>query len=188
MTTARERILESAWELLTARGAAATSMDEVIAAAGVAKQTLYNHFPTKDRLVSATLAAGAERFQAAFVEGVRAEAEDPAERLLAGFGVVKRVMAAGGYPGCTFLGAATEDRSVGGEASELVRLHEASIRGVFEGWAEAAGLAEPGGVAAQLLVLLNGALATSMVERDGGAFDAAASAARAVIAAAGGRR
>ncbi|MEO0586402.1 MAG: TetR/AcrR family transcriptional regulator [Planctomycetota bacterium] len=181
MSAARERVLEAAWGLLTERGASAMSMDDVIEAAGVAKQTLYNHFPTKDRLISATLAVGAERFQRALVEAVRAEADEPAERLVAAFGVAWRMMAAGGFPGCTFVGAAVEDRGEGGEASELVRLHKAAVRGLFEGWAEAAGLGEPGVVAARLMVLLNGALMTSLIERDGAAFEHAAAMARGVV-------
>jgi AcrR family transcriptional regulator len=48
---ARERILESAYELFSHRGVRAVGIEEVIERAAVAKATLYRHFPSKDELV-----------------------------------------------------------------------------------------------------------------------------------------
>jgi len=47
---ARERILASAYELFSKRGIRAVGTEEVLAKAGVAKSTLYRHFPSKKRL------------------------------------------------------------------------------------------------------------------------------------------
>ena len=49
----REAILEVATELFLTRGYAGTSMDEVAAAAGVSKQTVYKHFGGKESLFRA---------------------------------------------------------------------------------------------------------------------------------------
>jgi AcrR family transcriptional regulator len=46
-------ILDSAYELITERGAERASMDEIAARAGVSKATLYQHFKSKDELVVA---------------------------------------------------------------------------------------------------------------------------------------
>ena len=48
---ARERILESAYELFSRHGLRAVGIDEVIDRASVAKATLYRHFASKDELV-----------------------------------------------------------------------------------------------------------------------------------------
>jgi AcrR family transcriptional regulator len=52
---ARERIVDTAYELFSRRGVRAVGVDEVIKRAGVAKATLNRHFPSKDDLVVAFL-------------------------------------------------------------------------------------------------------------------------------------
>lgn len=51
----RQQILDSAAELFLANGYAATSMDAVVAHAGVSKQTAYRYFPSKTGLLGAVL-------------------------------------------------------------------------------------------------------------------------------------
>ena len=53
--SARERILETAERLFYAEGIRAVGVDRIIAEAGVAKMTLYNHFASKDDLILAAL-------------------------------------------------------------------------------------------------------------------------------------
>jgi AcrR family transcriptional regulator len=69
---ARQRIIEAASALFIEKGARAVSMDEVAAAAGVARRTLFNYFESKDELLYATAAP------------VLAEAIDLASARLAG--------------------------------------------------------------------------------------------------------
>ena len=52
---ARERILETASRLFYAHGSRGVGIDTVVAESGVAKATLYKHFPRKDGLVLAYL-------------------------------------------------------------------------------------------------------------------------------------
>ena len=51
----RERLLDTAYELFSRRGIRGVGVEEVIEHAGVAKATLYRHFPSKDALVLAFL-------------------------------------------------------------------------------------------------------------------------------------
>ena len=44
---ARDRILDSAYDLFSRRGIRAVGIEEVIERAAVAKATLYRHFPSK---------------------------------------------------------------------------------------------------------------------------------------------
>ena len=47
--------MDSSYELFSQRGIQAVGVDELIEKAGVAKATLYRHFPSKDDLVLAFL-------------------------------------------------------------------------------------------------------------------------------------
>jgi AcrR family transcriptional regulator len=53
--TARQRILDAAYELFARRGIRDVGVDELIQKSGVAKATFYNHFKSKDEVVLAWL-------------------------------------------------------------------------------------------------------------------------------------
>src|SRR5260370_9093919 len=88
LVTARERILTTAYRLFTRRGIRAVGNDEVIAVSGVAKATLYRHFPSKNDLVLAVLQRREELWTLGLVEQQsRLRGETPEEQLLAIFDV-----------------------------------------------------------------------------------------------------
>src|SRR3954447_601704 len=58
-----ELILETAEEILSKKGYHATSMDEIAAQTGVAKGTLYQHFPTKEDLFFALIEQALAQFE-----------------------------------------------------------------------------------------------------------------------------
>ncbi len=81
---ARERILESAYELFSRHGIRAVGIDAIVERSGVARMTLYRHFASKDALVLAFLERREQRW---VIEWFRREVErratDPVARLLA---------------------------------------------------------------------------------------------------------
>ena len=80
---ARDRILETAYELFARHGIQAIGVDEIIRRAGVAKATFYHHFPSKDALVLEFLNLREERWTVAWIEEeARHRADTPEERLL----------------------------------------------------------------------------------------------------------
>jgi TetR/AcrR family transcriptional regulator, ethionamide resistance regulator len=78
----RERLLDAASAVIAEKGPDATSIEEIVAAAGVSRGTFYNYFPTTDDLVHALNARTAEAFLAPMRELV-ARLDDPAMRLSA---------------------------------------------------------------------------------------------------------
>jgi AcrR family transcriptional regulator len=58
----RDEILDAARALLSQKGYAPMSMDELASQVGISKPTLYSHFPTKDDIVVATVVREMERF------------------------------------------------------------------------------------------------------------------------------
>ena len=83
-------ILDAAADLL-ARGGEPPSMNEVAAAAGVARATLYRYFPTRDQLLQALTAAAISATAARL-----AEADLDAVPVTEGIARVARVVATGG--------------------------------------------------------------------------------------------
>ena len=65
----RQRVLEAAATLFAERGVAAVSMDDVVAAAGVGKGTLYRSFGDKSGLASALLDERERQLQAGILHG-----------------------------------------------------------------------------------------------------------------------
>ena len=52
---ARDRILDAAYDLFSANGIRAVGIDAILERSGVAKMTLYRHFPSKQELALAYL-------------------------------------------------------------------------------------------------------------------------------------
>ncbi|HJQ42998.1 MAG TPA: helix-turn-helix domain-containing protein [Jatrophihabitantaceae bacterium] len=75
----RTRVLEAAERLFAERGVADVSMDDVVAAAGVGKGTLYRSFGDKAGLAAALLDERERDIQGEMLDGSDAD-RDPAER------------------------------------------------------------------------------------------------------------
>lgn len=78
----RERLLDAASAVIAEKGPDATSIEEIVAAAGVSRGTFYNYFPTTDDLVGALNLRSTEVFLAPMAELI-STLSDPASRLAA---------------------------------------------------------------------------------------------------------
>ena len=108
--SARERILNAAYELFSRRGIRAVGTDEVIERAGVAKATLYRHFATKNDLVLAVLQRREELWTHGLIEAQSEQrGNTPEEQLLAIFDVMHDwFQLRDGYEGCSFINVLLE--------------------------------------------------------------------------------
>ncbi len=82
----RERILDSAQELVLDQGLSATSIDQILAAAGTSKGAFFHHFSSKNQLARAIVERYAESdvaFLDEFMARAEATSEDPAEQVVA---------------------------------------------------------------------------------------------------------
>ena len=84
----RQRILDAALDQFGTRGFEATSLDDIAAEVGVAKQTVLYWFPSKDDLLGAVLQHTADELAVAIEAAVRAAPDEPLARVEA---VVKAV-------------------------------------------------------------------------------------------------
>src|SRR6266545_6414043 len=179
-TAARERILEAATRLFQRDGFRAVGIDTIIAEAGVAKMTLYAHFPSKDDLIVAYLERANEQFWE-WLDGASADVDDPRERLVAMFGAVGELANSPQCLGCTFQGTAAEFPDPEHPGHRVALAHKRSVLARLRGLAEDAGLRAPEALAEQLLLLMDGAwVAARMFGPDNHGAQVAA-AARALI-------
>lgn len=82
-TTAREKLMMAASELIRRRGYIATTVDEICAAAGVTKGAFFHHFPSKEALAETCLAAWDQQAMAMIQSAPFQSIHDPIEKLLA---------------------------------------------------------------------------------------------------------
>jgi AcrR family transcriptional regulator len=98
-------LLDTATRLFYEGGIHAVGIDRIIAEAGVAKATFYNHFPSKDDLVVAYL----EEIDRLGRAAVAALLKQPPRKMISAImGRISEAVVAGGWRGCPFLNAAAE--------------------------------------------------------------------------------
>lgn len=182
-TETRARILKAANRLFYAEGIRAVSVDAVAEKAGVTKKTVYYHFRSKDDLAAAYLESRDQPNLAALRKAFDEADGDSADKVFAMFESVARASKRPGWRGCGFLRTAGELANLPG--------HPAIKAGIahkkrFEAWladaCRSAGLDRPETVARQLVILMDGAFAGSLLHRDPDYVIEAGRAARVLIA------
>jgi AcrR family transcriptional regulator len=158
---ARERILDTAYELFSRRAIRDVGIDEVIERAGVAKATLYRHFPSKDDLVIAFLERREERWTVAWVEAeARRRGSTPEEQLLAIFDLFDEWFHRDDFEACSFINVLLEMGPAHPVGQASVR-HLASIRSVVSRLAEEAALRDPASFAHSWHILMKGSIVSA---------------------------
>lgn len=157
--SARERLISTSYELFTRRGIGAVGVDEVVAAAGVAKATLYRHFPSKDDLVLAFLERRAEVWTGELIDRKpRERTTDPKEQLLAVFdGLDEWFHRRSDYEACSFVKVLFEVGAQGRVGKACIG-HLDAIRDILRDRAEQAGLRDAKDLAWSLNILLKGSI------------------------------
>jgi AcrR family transcriptional regulator len=167
---ARERILRAAVQLFAGEGIHATGIAKLTEVAHVSTRTFYQHFPSKEALVSA------------YVERLRSDADGPIgveavlergdlgarERLLALFADSPAPVPV--VRGCPLHNTAVETAGTMPEAASLVERHKREFRARLVSTAAEAGARDPETLGRQLAVLFEGARALSTSLNDSGPY------------------
>lgn len=177
----RDIILDVTEKLIYRHGIAATGMDLLVKTAGVSRKSIYRYFANKDELVIAALQRRDERW----MHWLRREVErsdGSGERLLALFSALKTWFGSAGFRGCAFINTSGET----GDAQDPVRLlakaHKQKLFEYVLELCEAHGTRDPQRQAAQLLILIDGAITVALVMGDSTAADNAQSMAQTLLA------
>jgi AcrR family transcriptional regulator len=155
---ARERILDTAYELFSHHGIGAVGVDRIVAESSVAKMTLYRHFPSKTELALACLELRDQRWTRDWLQSeVNRMASTPHDRLLAIFDAFDGWFQRPDYEGCTFINTLLE-MPESDPLHEAAARHLAVVRGFIEDLARQAEVEHPEEVAFQLQLLMIGAI------------------------------
>ena len=73
----RQKLFDASMELIGERGAASVTVDEIAAAAGVSKGTVYYNFGSKSELIAQLLRHGVDILKARLLEAADSTARDP---------------------------------------------------------------------------------------------------------------
>jgi AcrR family transcriptional regulator len=177
---ARERVMETAYELFSRRGIRDVGVDEVIERAGVAKATLYRHFPSKDDLVVAFLERREQRWTIEFVEAeARRRGNTPEERLLAIFDALDEWFRREDFEACAFINSLLEMGAAHPAGRASIR-HLQNIRSVVSRLAREAGIRATDSFARSWHILMKGSIVAA-AEGDADAAQRAGAMARSLI-------
>lgn len=173
----KDRILEATDRLFYGQGIRAVGVDTIAAEIGISKRTLYNYFPSKDALIVAYLTRRA----------VPRSIPDrpPLEQILGAFDWLERWFASKAFRGCPFVNAVAEIGERAHPATRIAIDQKERRRVAFRDILTRLGVADPDGLATQLAILVEGAMAAALVRDDPAMARAAKSAARVLLTAAG---
>lgn len=167
-TTRRDLLLDTALRLFERDGFHAVGIDRILAEAGVAKMTLYKHFPSKQALIEAALNRRGERFFAHLAAELQARAPSARERLVTLFDLLGEWHAGEAFPGepfhgCLFLKAAGEYPAPGDPIHVAAAEHKRRMLVLLTDLATEAGAPSPRLLGQRLLLLVEGATALAQV-------------------------
>ena len=187
MVTARprDRILTTATALFHSEGIGAVGVNRIIGQADVAPMTLYRQFGGKDALVAAALEQWSTQWLHRMADAMDRRGDDPSDRFDGLWDELEAWFADDGFRGSFVANAATELRSEPDHPAQArIVQHRQALRQLLEDLAKSAGAYDPAVLAAQLQVLVDGAISAAAVDRDPTAATGARTLARAAIAAA----
>jgi AcrR family transcriptional regulator len=158
-TTARQRILDAAYELFSRNGVRAVGIDTVIELSGVAKATLYRNFASKDDLVVEFLRLREQRWTKDWLQREVADRADaPEERLLAVFDVFDEWFRRDDFEGCSFINVLLETPDPASPVHEATAGHLEEIRGFLADLAAQAAIEKPEEFARRWHILMKGSI------------------------------
>jgi AcrR family transcriptional regulator len=159
----RDKILSTADELFYREGIRAIGVDTIVEKSGVAKTSLYRWFPTKDDLIAAFLDSRNARYWAKWDEIAGKHADDPKTELVALLRWISHYVASSDYRGCPFQIAATEFPDFGHASRAICIRNKQELRARLLDLVHRIGVDEPGFVADQLLLMIEGAYANTLL-------------------------
>lgn len=153
----RDLLLDTAWELFCRNGYRAVGIDTLLAEAGVAKMTLYNHFSSKEDLIAAAMERKGAELAASLEATIESAGKNPQRRLLAVFDWLEAWFRSGNFTGCAFLKAVGEFTAKGDKPRRAAAAFKQALQDRIEKLCAEAELRSPPTLARQLMLLIDGA-------------------------------
>lgn len=162
-TQAKQRLLTTAEELFYAEGIRAVGLDRLLQASGVGRASFYRHFASKDDLVVAVLEDRDRRWLDWLRESVE-QTGDPAARPLAVFDALAQRFARKDFRGCAFINTMVEVADRESAAHQVADRHKRRVIEYLDELLTEAGRSDADELAAELALLVDGAIVTAVRE------------------------
>ncbi len=180
----RDQLLDAAFRLFYLSGFHAVGIDTILAEAGVAKMTLYNHFKSKDELIVAALERRAEEILAHRSAALEAAGNDPISQIEALFNAYENWFRTPDFNGCAFIRAISEYPDQASPVNQAVRRQKQILIDRIEAITTELRAPDPETLAQQIYLLAEGAILRAHTFKDPAAAQKAKAAAIELIEAA----
>lgn len=154
----RDHLVTTAWQLFYRDGFRAVGIDTLLAEAGVAKMTLYNHFASKEELIVAVLEERSALLQQTLDTALASAGKTPSRQLSAVFEGLKKWFESDEFKGCAFIRAISEYPDPGHPIHQAAWAHKRATNSRFLAIAKNAGSKNPANVADTISLLVDGAI------------------------------
>jgi AcrR family transcriptional regulator len=179
---ARQRILETADRLFYEEGFRSVGIDRIIAEAGVAKATLYVHFPSKDDLILAVLEHRERCTSEFFRSAMERHGRKAKGSLQAFFAALREWFESPGFRGCAFQNAAVELADPVHPGTEFARGFKRRFGEFLRGIIEESVGEKAARLAPAVSLLVEGAIVTAAIQGKPDVVDVARDAALSLLA------
>lgn len=154
-SSARERALETASSLFYTHGVRAVGMEQIVDISGIAKTTIYRHFPTKDALIAAYLEREDQIFWRQWDEVV--DGKQGIATLDALCDWIGDRVSRHGYRGCPQINVASEFANPDHPARKVAQSHKSEMLRRLTRLCAEMGVHDEASVALSLALLFDGA-------------------------------
>jgi len=158
----RDKILTTATGLFESRGIQASGVDTIIAESGIAKATLYRHFPSKNLLITAYLREKSDRFYEWLNSRLSSKKANSLEILIELCELVEQWILTPEFHGLPFHIASIEFPDPTHPINKYSAVLAVELQGYLSKIAASAGAKDPEALGQQLTILFEGA---ALVER-----------------------
>ncbi len=162
MRNKKNTLLDKATELFAQGGYTAVGIDRIIAEAGVAKMTMYKHFPSKQHLILAVLQERDHTFRASLKSYVE-QYNTPLEKVRAVFAWHGEWFQRPDFSGCMFINASAEFHDSTTEIHQAAAHHKQLLIRYLETLLHETYPSTAKQLAKQLSILLDGAIVAAHV-------------------------
>ena len=174
----RDHLMATAWKLFYRDGYRVVGIDTLLAAAGVAKMTLYHHFASKDELIVAVLEQRSRELIAALDRAIADAGRSPTKRFLAVFDGLKTWFEHDEFRGCAFIRALSEYPEPEHPIHRAAWTHKRAVNARLLGLASEAGAKNPAALADTVSLLIDGSIVAAHATRSATPAAAARAAAK----------
>jgi len=163
-THARDRLVAAAEQLFYEEGIRAVGVERLLSVSGVGRASFYRHFPSKDDLVLAMLRGYDERFREWLAHSVEEAGDDPT----ALFDALAERFGTSALRGCAAIRTMIEFVDPDHPLHRAAVAHKEAVVADLDRWLAGLGRADHAELAAQFLLLIDGAIVSAVRERGPG--------------------